>query len=137
MAYWLLKTEPAEFAWSDQVKRKVEPWSGVRNAQARNFMKAMRKGERAFFYHTGNEKQVVGIVEVVKPFYPDPADDSGRWGLIDVTALAALPKPVTLASIKAEPKLADLLLVRHSRLSVMPVDETAWALIAAMGGLKA
>lgn len=137
MTYWLLKTEPEEFSWADQLKRKVEPWSGVRNAQARNFMREMKKGDQAFFYHTGDEKQVVGIVEVVKTFYPDPADDTGRWGLVDVKAVMPMPKPVTLAAIKTEPKLADLLLVRHSRLSVMPIPDAAWRLISAMGGLKA
>lgn len=136
MAYWLLKTEPEEFSWADQLKRKVEPWSGVRNAQARNYMRAMQKGERAFFYHTGDERQIVGVVEVLKAFYPDPGDDTGRWGLVDVKAVAPLPKPVTLAAIKAEPKLADLLLVRHSRLSVMPIPDDAWRLIGTMGGLK-
>lgn len=137
MTFWLLKTEPEEFSWADQVKKKVEPWSGVRNAQARNFMREMKKGERAFFYHTGDEKQVVGIVEVAKTFYADPADETGRWGLVDVKTVAPLPKPVTLAAIKAEPRLADLLLVRHSRLSVMPIPDEAWALISKMAGLKA
>lgn len=137
MTFWLLKTEPEEFSWADQVKKKVEPWSGVRNAQARNFMREMKKGERAFFYHTGDEKQVVGIVEVAKTFYADPADETGRWGLVDVKTVAPLPKPVTLAAIKAEPRLADLLLVRHSRLSVIPIPDEAWALISKMAGLKA
>lgn len=137
MTFWLLKTEPEEFSWADQVKKKVEPWSGVRNAQARNFMREMKKGERAFFYHTGDEKQVVGIVEVAKTFYADPTDETGRWGLVDVKTVAPLPKPVTLAAIKAEPRLADLLLVRHSRLSVMPIPDEAWALISKMAGLKA
>jgi len=136
MNHWLLKTEPEEFSWADQVKNKIEPWSGVRNAQARNFMKAMQKGDLAFFYHTGNEKQIVGVVEVAKPFYPDPKDETGRWGLVDVKAVAPVPKPVTLAAIRAEPKLGDLLLVRHSRLSVMPIPDDAWRLISTMGGLK-
>ena len=137
MTHWLLKTEPEEFSWADQIKRKFEPWSGVRNAQARNFMREMKKGEHAFFYHTGEEKQIVGVVEVVKAFYADPADETGRWGLVDVKAVAPLPKPVTLAAIKAEPKLAELLLVRHSRLSVMPIPDDAWKLICTMGGAKA
>jgi predicted RNA-binding protein with PUA-like domain len=135
MAYWLLKTEPEEFSWADQLKKKVEPWTGVRNAQARNFMRAMKKGEQAFFYHTGDERQIVGIVEVARTFYPDPKDETGRWGQVDVRAVKPVPKPVTLAEIKAEPKLADLLLVRHSRLSVMPIPEIAWMLILKMAGL--
>jgi len=135
MAYWLLKTEPEEFSWADQVKKKIEPWTGVRNAQARNFMRAMKKGEQAFFYHTGDERQIVGIVEVARTFYPDPKDETGRWGQVDVRAVRPVPKPVTLAQIKAEPKLADLLLVRHSRLSVMPINEAAWTLISKMAGL--
>jgi predicted RNA-binding protein with PUA-like domain len=135
MAYWLLKTEPEEFSWADQLKKKVEPWTGVRNAQARNFMRAMKKGEQAFFYHTGDERQIVGIVEVARTFYPDPKDETGRWGQVDVRAIKPVPKPVTLAEIKAEPKLADLLLVRHSRLSVMPIPEIAWMLILKMAGL--
>jgi predicted RNA-binding protein with PUA-like domain len=135
MAYWLLKTEPEEFSWADQLKKKVEPWTGVRNAQARNFMRAMKKGEQAFFYHTGDERQIVGIVEVARTFYPDPKDETGRWGQVDVRAIKPVPKPVTLAEIKAEPKLADLLLVRHSRLSVMPIPEIAWMLIVKMAGL--
>lgn len=135
MDYWLLKTEPEEFSWADQVKKKVEPWTGVRNAQARNFMRAMKKGDLAFFYHTGDEKQIVGIVEVARTFYPDPKDETGRWGQVDVRAVKPVPKPVTLAAIKAEPKLANLLLVRHSRLSVMPIDEAAWQLISKLAGL--
>lgn len=135
MDYWLLKTEPEEFSWADQVKKKVEPWTGVRNAQARNFMRAMKKGDLAFFYHTGDEKQIVGIVEVARTFYPDPKDETGRWGQVDVHAVKPVPKPVTLSQIKAEPKLANLLLVRHSRLSVMPIDEAAWQLITKLAGL--
>jgi predicted RNA-binding protein with PUA-like domain len=98
-------------------------------------MRAMAKGEQAFFYHTGDEKQIVGIVEVARTFYPDPTDETGRWGQVDVRTVKAVPKPVTLGQIKAEPKLADLLLVRHSRLSVMPIDDEAWTLIAKMAGL--
>jgi predicted RNA-binding protein with PUA-like domain len=108
----------------------------VRNPQATNFMKAMREGDRVFFYHSGEERRIVGVVEVVKEFYPDPKDKSGRFGLVDVRTVGPVPEPVTLAAIKAEPKLKDLLLVRHSRLSVMPVDEPAWKLISRMGGLK-
>jgi predicted RNA-binding protein with PUA-like domain len=136
MSYWLVKSEPGSWSWDDQVKAGTTDWSGVRNPQATNFMKAMRKGDRVFFYHSGEERRIVGVVEVVKEFYPDPKDKSGRFGLVDVRTVGPVPEPVTLAAIKAEPKLKDLLLVRHSRLSVMPVDEPAWKLISRMGGLK-
>jgi predicted RNA-binding protein with PUA-like domain len=136
MAHWLVKSEPGSWSWEDQVKAGTTDWSGVRNPQATNFMKAMRKGDRVFFYHSGEERRIVGVVEVVKEFYPDPKDKSGRFGMVDVKTVGPVPEPVTLAAIKAEPKLKDLLLVRHSRLSVMPVDEPAWKLISRMGGLK-
>ena len=107
MAYWLLKTEPETFSWNDQVKRgaKGEPWSGVRNFVARGNLKGMKKGEFAFFYHTGAEKQIVGIVEVIREAYPDPTDSEGKFLAVDVKAVEPLPKPVTLAAIKAEPRL--------------------------------
>jgi predicted RNA-binding protein with PUA-like domain len=122
MAYWLLKTEPDEFSWDDQVKRgaKGESWTGVRNFTARGHMKEMKKGDHAFFYHTGDEKQIVGIVEVVKEAYPDPTDEKGVFKTLDVRAVKPVPKPVTLAAIKAEPKLKDMALVKYSRLSVQP-----------------
>jgi len=135
MAYWLLKSEPGSWSWEDQVKAGTTDWSGVRNPQAANFMKGMKKGDRAFFYHSGEERRIVGVVEVTKEFYPDPKDKEGRFGLVDVKTVGPVPEPVTLAAIKAEPKLKDLLLVRQSRLSVMPVDAAAWKLIARMGGL--
>lgn len=136
MAYWLVKSEPGGWSWVDQVKAGTTNWDGVRNPQAANFLKAMGKGDRAFFYHSGEERRIVGIVEVVKEFYPDPKDASGRFGMVDVRTVAPLPEPVTLAAIKAERKLANLALVRHSRLSVMPIDETAWKLLSRMGGLR-
>ena len=136
MAYWLVKSEPGTWSWDDQVKAGATNWDGVRNPQATNFMKAMRKGDRVFFYHSGEERRIVGVVEVVKEFYPDPKDKSGRFGMVDVRTVGAVPEPVALSAIKAEPNLKDLLLVRHSRLSVMPVDEPSWRLIAHMGGLK-
>ena len=135
MAYWLVKSEPGSWSWDDQVKAGTTDWSGVRNPQATNFMKAMKRGDRAFFYHSGEERRIVGVIEVVKEFYPDPKDKSGRFGLVDVKTVGPVPEPVTLAAIKAEPKLKDLLLVRHSRLSVMPVDEASAKLIARMGAL--
>ena len=138
MAYWLLKTEPEEFSWDDQVKRgaKGEPWSGVRNFTARGNLKAMKKGERAFFYHTGKEKQVVGIVEVIREAYPDPTDADGVFVAVTVKSVERLPKPVTLASVKADARFKDMALVKYSRLSVQPVTANEWKLLCAMGGLK-
>jgi predicted RNA-binding protein with PUA-like domain len=137
MGYWLLKTEPEEFSWDDQVGRgaKGESWTGVRNFTARGHMKEMKKGEHAFFYHTGGEKQVVGIVEVIREAYPDPTDEKGVFKTIDVKAVKPFPNPVTLAAIKAERKLADMALVRYSRLSVQPVRAQEWKIVCAMGGL--
>jgi len=133
VAYWLMKTEPGAWSWDDQVKAGTAEWDGVRNYQAANNMKAMKNGDRAFFYHSVNEKRVVGIVEVVREYYPDPSDASGRFGMVDVKALRPLEAPVTLAQIKAEPRLADLALIRQSRLSVMPIPDAAWRLICRMG----
>ncbi len=133
MAYWLIKSEPGAWSWDNQVKDGTTEWDGVRNYQAANNMKAMRLGDRAFFYHSVNEKQVVGIVEVVREYYPDHTDASGRFGMVDVKTVRPFDKPVTLAEIKSEPRLADLLLVRNSRLSVSPVDADSWALICRMG----
>ena len=136
MKYWLLKSEPGTWSWEDQVKAGSTFWDGVRNAQASNNLKAMRKGDRAFFYHSGEERRIVGIVEVVKEYYPDPNDESGRFGMVDVKAVAALKAPVTLEQIKADPALGHLALVRQLRLSVVPVDEAAWKRICTMGGVK-
>jgi len=136
MAYWLMKSEPGSWSWDDQVKDGVAEWDGVRNYQAANNMKAMRVGDRVFFYHSVKEKQVVGIVEVVKEYYPDPTDASGRFGMVDVKALRPFARPVGLAEIKAEPQLRDLALIRQSRLSVMPVRDEEWRLICAMGDTK-
>jgi predicted RNA-binding protein with PUA-like domain len=138
MAYWLLKTEPDVFSWDDQVKRgaKGESWTGVRNFTARGHMKEMKKGDHAFFYHTGDEKQIVGIVEVVKEAYPDPTDEKGVFKTLDVKAVKPVSKPVTLAAIKAEPKLKDMALVKYSRLSVQPVTAEQWKIVSHMAGLK-
>jgi predicted RNA-binding protein with PUA-like domain len=137
MAYWLLKTEPEEFSWDDQVKRgaKGEPWTGVRNFTARGHMKEMKKGEHAFFYHTGDEKQVVGIVEVIREAYPDPSDEKGVFKALDVRAVKPFPKPVTLAAVKADRRLKDMALVKYSRLSVQPVSAQEWKIVCEMGGL--
>ena len=135
MAYWLIKSEPGTWSWNDHVKKGVEHWDGVRNYQANNNMKAMKKGDRAFFYHSVNEKQVVGIVEVVKEHYPDHTDPSGRFGMVDFKAIKPVPKPVTLAQVKETPALKSMALIRQSRLSVMPVSNAEWETICKMGGL--
>ena len=137
MAYWLMKTEPGSWSWDDQVKKGVEHWNGVRNYQASNNMKAMKKGDRCFFYHSVNEKQIVGVVEVAKEYYPDHTDASGRFGMVDVKTVKPFKKPVTLAEIKAEPRLGDMALIRQSRLSVMPVTDEQWKIVCAMGETKA
>lgn len=135
MAYWLVKSEPGAWSWQQQEAAGTTCWDGVRNAQANNNLKAMQIGDHAYFYHSGAERAIVGVVEVVRTYYPDPTDKSGRCGMVDVRMVASLPRPVTLASIKAEEGLAHLALVRQSRLSVMPVDPQAWQIIASMGGL--
>ena len=137
MAYWLLKSEPDEWSWDQQKAegRNGAEWGGVRNFQARNNMRAMTKGDLGFFYHTGDEKAVVGIVKVVKEAHPESTDPTGQWECVDVAAVSALPQPVTLAEIKAEPKLKSMVLVRNSRLSVQPVSAAEWRKVCAMGGL--
>jgi len=139
MAHWLLKTEPGTFSWGDQVKRggKGEPWSGVRNHQAKLNLMKMKKGERAFFYHSGEGKEIVGIVEVIREYYPDPTAKSGEpWVVVDVKAIEPLRKPVRLVDAKAEPRLKAMVLVNNTRLSVQPVTTAEWGLICRMGGVK-
>ena len=137
MNYWLFKTEPDTWGWDAQVKRgdKGEKWNGVRNFQANANMKAMKKGDLGFFYHTGEEKQIVGIVEVIKEAEKDATDETGRFSLVTVKAIEPMPKPVTLASIKANPRFKDMILVKYSRLSVQPVKPEEWKAIRKMGGL--
>jgi predicted RNA-binding protein with PUA-like domain len=140
MAYWLLKTEPGTFSWDDQVKRgaKGEPWSGVRNFAARKHLKEMKKGEKFFFYHTGDEKQIVGIGEVIRDAFPDPTAGKGEpWVAVTTGAVAPMPKPVTLAAIKADARFKDMALVKYGRLSVQPVGAVEWKAICKMGGVKA
>lgn len=139
MQHWLIKSEPNAWSWEDQVARGEagEHWDGVRNYQASNNMKAMEIGDRCFFYHSVKEKQVVGIVEVCKEYYPDHTDPKGRFGMVDVKAVRPMEKPVTLADIKAEPRLSELALIRQSRLSVVPVDKESWDLICQMGNTRA
>lgn len=136
MAYWLIKSEPETWSWDDQVKKKVEHWDGVRNFTARANLNAMKKGDRCFFYHSGSERQIVGTVSVVKEAYPDPSDESGRFVMVDVKTGEALKTPVTLKQVKEDARLADMELVRLSRLSVQKVDAKAWTLICKMGGVK-
>ncbi|HEY5338278.1 MAG TPA: EVE domain-containing protein [Rhizomicrobium sp.] len=138
MAHWLFKTEPETFSWDMQKTRgaKGEPWSGVRNYAAAKHMKAMKKGDLGFFYHTGDEKQIVGIVEVIAEYKPDPTDETGKFGLVDVKAVKDVPKPVTLAAVKADTKLKDMVLVREARLSVQPVTPEQWKYICKLGGVK-
>lgn len=137
MAFWLVKSEPDAFGWPEQVARGEEPWTGVRNHAARNNLRAMRRGDRAFFYHSNIGKEVVGIVEVVRESYPDPTAEKGDWVCVDMRAVAALPRPVTLAAMKADPALEGLALLRHSRLSVVPVSPEHWTHICRLGGLEA
>lgn len=131
--YWLIKSEPSTWSWHQQCQVKSEPWTGVRNYQARNFMKEMNVGDLAFFYHSVTGKEIVGIVKVVKPYYADPTDASGRFGCVDVSAVKALASPVSLEKIKETPALHSMLLLRQSRLSVMPLTPQEWETILGLG----
>lgn len=136
MAHWLYKSEPASWSWDDQVKagKSGTPWTGVRNHLAKKHMQAMAVGDQGFFYHSNDGKAVVGIVEVVRAYHPDETDPSGRFGLVDLKAVRPLPSPVTLEAIKAQPELADMVLVKNSRLSVQPVTDAEWAIVCRMAG---
>lgn len=138
MAYWLLKTEPETFGWDHQIAKgkKGEPWTGVRNFTARTNLKEMKLGEKAFFYHSGKTKDIVGIVKVIKEHYKDPTATEGPWVSVDVEAVEPFKKPVTLAEIKADPRFKDMALVKYSRLSVQPVTDKEWKAICTMGGVK-
>ena len=138
MRYWLFKSEPSTWSWDDQVARgeKGEEWDGVRNYQARNFMREMQVGDRGFFYHSQKEKSVVGLVEVIAEAHPDSTTDDDRWECVDIKAVSAVPSPVTLDMIKADPRLSEMVLVRNSRLSVQPVSESEWKAICALGGIS-
>ena len=138
MAYWLFKSEPDTWSWEQQkAKGKIgEVWTGVRNYQARNFMRAMKVGDKGFFYHSNEGKEIVGIVEVCNAIHPDPTDKDGKWECVDIRALQDVPKPVTLEAIKEENALKDMVLVNNSRLSVQPVSTDEWKHICKMGGIK-
>ena len=135
MAYWLFKSEPSTWSWDDQVAKSDtgEEWDGVRNFQARNFMREMKLGDRGLFYHSQKEKSVVGIVEVCAEVHPDSTTDDGRWECVDIKAVRSMALPVTLEQIKSDPELADMVLVKNSRLSVQPVSDGEWRRICELG----
>ncbi|PJN94148.1 EVE domain-containing protein [Amaricoccus sp. HAR-UPW-R2A-40] len=136
MAFWLFKSEPDAWSWDQQVARGAagQEWDGVRNYQARNNMRAMAVGDLGFFYHSNIERAVVGVVEVIAPAHPDSTAEDPRWDCVDIRAVAAFPRPVTLDACKAEPRLASMVLVVNSRLSVQPVTAQEWAVVCEMGG---
>jgi predicted RNA-binding protein with PUA-like domain len=138
MSYWLVKSEPGSWSWDQQVKAgaKGTAWTGVRNHTAKQNLMKMKKGDRAFFYHSGEGKEIVGVVEVTQEHFPDPTDKTKAFVAVDMKALAPMPKPVTLAAARDEPQLADMALLKQSRLSVQPVTAAEWKLVCAMGGLK-
>lgn len=137
MAYWLFKSEPSMWSWDDQVAKGDvgEEWDGVRNYQARNNMRKMKVGEQGFFYHSQKDKEIVGIVEVIAEAHPDSTTDDDRWECVDIKAVSPVPKPVTLEQTKANPELAEMALVKNTRLSVQPVTEAEWKIVCKMGGL--
>jgi len=136
MAYWLFKSEPAAWSWEQQVAAGAQGtfWNGVRNHLAKQQMMAMQLGDRGFFYHSNEEKAIVGVVEVIKRYYPEPTDPSGKFGMVDVRAVTPLERRVTLTQIKAEPRLANMVLVKNSRLSVQPVTDNEWRIVMALAG---
>lgn len=137
MQYWLFKSEASTWSWDQQVAKGEagEQWDGVRNYQARNNMRLMKLGDRGFFYHSQDEKAVVGVVEVCAEAHPDSTTDDPRWECVDIKAVGPMPKPVTLAMCKADPRLADMVLVNNTRLSVQPVTEAEWKIVCELGGL--
>ena len=135
MRYWLFKSEPSTWSWDDQVAKGAagEEWDGVRNYQARNFMREMKIGDRGFFYHSQKEKSVVGLVEVCAEAHPDSTTDDDRWDCVDIKAIRPMTAPVTLDQIKADPRLSEMVLVTNSRLSVQPVTPEEWKIVCALG----
>src|SRR5205814_7658823 len=134
MAYWLVKSEPAKYPWEQMVKDGRTHWDGVRNFQAANNLKTMKQGDRAFFYHSNEGKEIVGVVEVVRTFYPDPADKSGKLGVIDIKPVMPAAVPVGLKAMRANPELSNLSLLKQSRLSVCPITEEEWSVLCKMTG---
>jgi len=135
LARWLVKSEPDAFSWDQQVANGVEPWTGVRNHLAKKNLMAMKLGDLAFFYHSNIGKEIVGTMEIVRTWHPDPTDPTGKWGMVDVAPLSAATRPIPLAEIKADPALAGLVFLRQSRLSVSPVDADAWRHLCAQAGI--
>ena len=135
MKYWLLKSEPNTWSWDDQIKEKIAMWDGVRNYQARNNLMSMRVNDLCFFYHSVNEKRIIGVVSVIKEHYADPTDKTKKFVAVDVKTKKSLKNPITLKQIKKEKKLSHLALVKQSRLSVMPIDKISWRLICKLGGI--
>jgi predicted RNA-binding protein with PUA-like domain len=133
-AHWLVKSEPDAFSWDQQVANRIEPWTGVRNHSAKLNLKAMKKGDLAFFYHSNIGKEIVGVVRVAREAYPDKTAESGEWVCVDMEAVSPFPRPVTLAAMKADPALEGFALIRLSRLSVVPVSTAHWAHICKLGG---
>ena len=136
MAYWLIKSEPDTWSWDQHVKKGADPWTGVRNYQAKANLKSMKAGDRAFFYHSGESRAIVGVSEVVRESYIDPTDITHAFVCVDFKAVEPMKTPVTLAAIKAEAKLSDMVLVTNSRLSVQPVTAEEWKLVRKMAGMK-
>ena len=138
MAHWLYKSEPFKWSWQNQLAAgaKGTHWDGVRNHLAKQQLLAMKRGDRGFFYHSNEGKEIVGIVEVIKEAYPDPSDPTGKFVMVDIKAVEGLPHPVTLAAIKAEPRLSEMALMRFSRLSVQPVTDEEWDIVLSMAGAR-
>lgn len=138
MARWLFKSEPSTWSWEQQVAAGAKGtfWNGVRNHLAKKYLMAMKKGESGFFYHSNDDRAIVGIVEVIKTYYPDDSDETGKFGMVDLKAIKPLKRPISLVEIKAEKALADMVLVNNSRLSVQPVLEAEWRLILTLAGMK-
>ena len=138
MRYWLFKSEPSTWSWDDQVAKgdAGEEWDGVRNYQARNMMREMRLGDRGFFYHSQSEKAVVGVVEVIAESHPDSTTDDDRWDCVDIKAVTALPRPVTLQMCKEDARLSEMVLVNNTRLSVQPVTDEEWRVVCDLGGIE-
>jgi predicted RNA-binding protein with PUA-like domain len=136
MAHWLFKSEPEVWSWDDQARKGTEHWDGIRNHTAKQNMMAMKRGDRAFFYHSGDARAVVGIVEVVREAYPDPGDPTGTFVMVDIKAVKPVKKLVTLSDIKADPRLKDMKLVRQGRLSVSPVSDAEWKIICKAAGVE-
>jgi predicted RNA-binding protein with PUA-like domain len=137
MNYWLMKTEPSAYSWSKLVADGLGHWDGVRNHQAAKNLRTMKRGDHAFFYHSSEGKEIVGVMEIAREHYPDATEPTGTWCMVDVKPLAPAKTPVTLAAVRAEPRLKNMILVRNSRLSVQPVTPQEWAIVCRMAGIAA